>query len=767
MLLRISTGRKKNLKRTGLSSWRALGRKSRFVFNPRLLKFLRPKASYLVLEIKDADRVVCPKIYLDHGEEFYTGTKIELGRTHDSITEIELGQTRNSIYVIPLKADRLVQRVEFRPSTYPANFSLRAFGGFSENAVRAFVEHKIRDAANHARELPTCEIIAPGRPWELKGVGFPAPVTGDVAQHFERVIAMASQRYEHANAWAGTTPCISFVSPMFNTPPHYLDQLLDSFRIQRLGAWELILCDMGSTSPETTEWLEDQEDGPSLRIIKCPTNLGIEAATNQGFSVAKGSWVGLIDHVDALVPYAVDALLEVIRDNPAARFIYTDEVMTDGRLKPQKYVLKPAYDPVLLSGMNYINHLSLFRRDRLIEFGGLRSGYQESRNFDLLLRYLSRLRADEIFHLPYPAYLWRQEGASYSVRDLENSTRNARRALSEIYARDGNPARVESVLDTQFHRVFFDARAPSWPKVSIVIPNRDSYPLISRILNDLVHHTDYPDMEIVIVDNGSRDPAVLHLYERIKKRHPDFRTDIVQESFNFSRQVNRGIRLAQGEHILLLNNDIEVIDRGWLKEMVSCLAYAGTGIVGARLLYPNDTLQHVGVIISSGAAASGSGDAYAARPRHWFIGMEGNSPGPMGRLKVRQSFSAVTGACMLITRSCLEAVGSFDETDFPVSHNDIDYCMRAGRCGFRVVWTPFATLYHHEAVSRGSDQAPENIVRANREAEKFIKKNVPRDYVDPAVNPWTAVSQWDIVHGQRMSRMSILTSLPSARSTHV
>ena len=266
----------------------------------------------------------------------------------------------------------------------------------------------------------------------------------------------------------------------------------------------------------------------------------------------------------------------------------------------------------------------------------------------------------------------------------------------------------------------------AWPKVSVVIPSRDAFPLISRVLNDLLTRTDYPGLEIIVVDNGSTDPRVLELYERMKASTPDFRVEISVAPFDFARQTNRGFALSSGDCILMLNNDIEVIEPGWLKEMVECLSYPDAGVVGARLLYPDGSLQHAGVIAGLGTVAG-----------HWFIGRPARTPGPMGRLNIRQSFSAVTGACMLITRECLAATGGLDEA-FAIAYNDIDFCLRAGHSGFRVIWTPFATLYHHESASRGSDETPANIERFRREQAMLRERYALTDFVDPAYSPWYA-----------------------------
>jgi GT2 family glycosyltransferase len=304
---------------------------------------------------------------------------------------------------------------------------------------------------------------------------------------------------------------------------------------------------------------------------------------------------------------------------------------------------------------------------------------------------------------------------------------------------------VEPALAPDLHRIRFDLARPDWPKVSVVMPSRDALPLIRTALQGLAEHTDYPDMEIIVIDNGSRDPGVLDLYERHRQGAVAFCAHIEPDEFNFSRSINRGIARAKGDAILLLNNDVEVLEPGWLKEMVSCLDYPRAGVVGAKLLYPDRTIQHAGVIAGLGGLAG-----------HWFIGRDEDFPGPMGRLRVRQSLSVVTGACMLVTRACIDKVGLFDEHVFDVAYNDVDYCLRACAQGFRVVWTPFATLLHRESASRGSDEAPDKIDRFRRDQNNLKARHRTDRIEDRALNPWYSKDRSEPVP-------ILLDRLPAAR----
>jgi GT2 family glycosyltransferase len=529
-------------------------------------------------------------------------------------------------------------------------------------------------------------------------------------------------------------PVVTFIVPVYNTSPAYLDDLCASMQPQTSGAWELILSDDGSTNPKTKNWLDVHARAPlsaHIKILRNGVNRGIAAATNAGLALAETPWVGFIDHDDALAPGAVARILATLAEAPDAQFVYTDEVVADARMKPVDFMLKPDFDPVLLSGVNYINHLSLYRRDRLTGIGGLREGYEGSQDYDLLLRYLAGIDESRIIHLPYPAYLWRRDDASYSVKFLGRATDSARRALAEAYVGPKGPASVEEAVDPSLHRIRFDRGRKDWPMVSVIIPSLESLHLISRVLDGL-SRTDYPHMEIIVVDNGSRNPEVLALYEAWRKGDMPFSAFIEERPFNFAAAINDGAAQARGDFILLLNNDIEILDEEWLKEMVSCFAYPDVGIVGAKLLYPNRTLQHAGVIVGLGGYAG-----------HWHIQRPEDFPGPMGRLGVRQSLSAVTGACLLISRACLERTGPLDEQRFALAYNDIDLCLRARDAGFRVVYTPFATLLHHESASRGSDETIQNAARFAREKANLLERHGTGVFLDPALNPWYSRNRSD------------------------
>ena len=373
----------------------------------------------------------------------------------------------------------------------------------------------------------------------------------------------------------------------------------------------------------------------------------------------------------------------------------------------------------MLSGANYINHFSVFRADRLAALGNLREDREGSQDYDLLLRYLGGAKRDAVIHIPFPAYLWRRGEQSYSAAHFDRSVASARRALADAYG--ARATAVEPALLPGLHRVRL--ASPKHPAVSVVVPNRDNLALIERTIDDLTRRTSPAPLEIVIVDNGTTDAGVLAFYRAIEGT--GVRVDVTPEAFNFARMCNRGARLAPGDAILLFNNDLEVMEPGWLGEMVECLSFDDVGIVGAKLTYPDGKVQHNGVIVGLGQAAG-----------HWYVDAEGDDPGPMGRFAIRQTLSAVTGACMLVTKRCFEALGGFDEERFAIAYNDIDLCLRGRDAGFRTVWTPFAHLVHHESATRGSDEVGPQNARFRAEFGRLQERHGTADFIDDAYSPF-------------------------------
>lgn len=695
----------------GLQVWEARGDDPAFKISYPLIR-----SPIVVISIFATSAPVDPKIYVDRGRGFTERDALSISSGPGFVFILDVGSIGS------LRAFRI------DPVSFPTRFQCQ---------IMSFEAYE--DGKRHARAMiahrPAAEVIEVGA---LPRFGWPRiklpslrPKQNSAAAYINAHYSLAAREDTPPTSYSGVS-WLSIIVPVYNTPTRYLNELLDSFRSQRVDGVELILSDDGSTSPETRAWLEAHRFSHGMRVILNPENGGIAAATNAGLHAAAGDWVTFLDHDDLIAPYALRILAIALNEYKDALFFFSDEVVVDDRLEPKGLMLKPDFDPILLSGVNYINHFSVYRRSRLEEIGFLRIGYDGSQDYDLLLRYLEGIPETAIHHIPYPAYWWRQTGRSYSARYIEKATQNARKAVADSFARIGRRVEVEGAVTKTLHKVEFVDFASAWPKISILIPSRNAIELISRILEGIFVETDYPNYEVIVVDNGSNEESVLALYKSYKERFANFSYDLVCEDFNFSRSVNRGLRLATAEHVLLLNNDIEVIEPEWLKEMVQCLAFERAGIVGAKLLYPNNTIQHAGVIVGFGDLAG-----------HWYSQKPRDFGGPMNRLHVRNSMSCVTGAAMLISGECLKEVGDWDEFNFPIAYNDVDYCLRARKAGYRVIWTPFSCLYHHESVSRGSDVSGARRQRFEKEKERLRAIHATKGYRDPTINPGYSTDRSD------------------------
>lgn len=723
----------------GEDVWEARGADPQFIVTPH-----RFGPRFLVIELEALDRPLDASVYLRERGAYSEEERVEFPESRRLLLAIDLGEGPGRFGLRIDPAEHVGTR-----------FRLRRWARRGRGALNRLL--KARLARNPGL---TVNLIGPD-PGLAKAVGrFRLPAVGrlGLAQQLARIWEMAALEASLEPLGAPDGLEISFLAPVYNAKPSWLDELLASVQSQGPGV-ELILADDGSTDPETAFWLATHDRVPGLRILRSRENRGIAHATNRALAAAHAPWVGLIDHDDALSPHAVDRIRRALAARPETLFLFTDEVIADAEMVPTGVFWKPAFDPVLLSGVNYINHLSVYRRDRLAALGGCREGLHGSQDYELVLRYTRGLAAEQITHLPYPAYRWRQLPGSVSHSSREAATENARTALEAHFGGLAGRCTVEPAHQPDLHRLRFPEAAR--PLISVIIPNRNSYELISRVIGDLRDRTSYRHLEIVVVDNGSTDPRVHALYEAEAMR-PGFRYEVRSAPFNFAAMVNRGAALAQGEALLHLNNDISVIEPNWLDEMVECLAYPGTGVVGARLLFPNRTLQHGGVILGLGGLAG-----------HWHYKAAEDDPGPMGRLGVRNSLTAVTGACMLVTRGCWEQLGGMDAGRFAVAYNDVDFCARARKAGYGVVWTPFATLFHHESASRGSDLVGEKARRFQREKLALAEQHGTDDFIDPSTSPWWSRYQSHprVVIGERLPEprdflgmaASPIRAMPSAR----
>ena len=533
-------------------------------------------------------------------------------------------------------------------------------------------------------------------------------------------------------------PVISILLPVYNIAEIWLRKCMDSVLGQLYPHWELCIADDASTAKHIRRVLEEyQARDRRIRVVFREVNGHISAASNSALSLAIGQYVALLDHDDELTPDALYEMASLISRNPEADMIYSDEDKMDERGRRHSPFFKPDWSPDYFLSQMYTCHLGVYRTELVRSIGGFRVGFEGSQDYDLVLRLTEK--TDKIHHIPKVLYHWRTiQGSTALTYDSKHYAYKAGlRAIQEALDRRREGGWVENVVNFPGQYLVHYPVAGS-PLISIVIPTKDHPKILDRCLKSIFMKSSYEPFEVIIVDNGSVREETLEMFDSWKNKEPDrfgvVRLDI---PFNFSRLVNEGVRRARGELVLLLNDDVEVLSETWLEEMAGQAQRQSIGAVGAFLLYPDRTLQHVGLIL---------GVLGPANHAHRFA-REGTL-GYFGRLLVVTNYAAVTGACLMLKRDLFIAVNGFDE-ELAIAYNDVDFCLRLLNMGYRNVVLPQVRLYHHESKSRGSDAAGENRLRLDREAEIMKRR-------------WAAWIQNDPYYSPHLTRDRIDSSIGAA-----
>lgn len=518
-------------------------------------------------------------------------------------------------------------------------------------------------------------------------------------------------------------PLISILLPAYETPERLLRQCLDSVVAQAYEHWELCAVDDASPSPHVSKVLAEYAGRDRrIRFMRRDSNGHISAASNDALAMASGAYVALLDHDDELRPHALLEVAEQLAADPDIGLVYSDEDKIDERGRRFEPYFKPDWNPDLLLSQNYLCHFSVVAADTVRQVGGFRTGFEGSQDHDLFLRCIEQLQPGQIRHIPKVLYHWRAVSGSTALsRDAKDYASAAgARAVADHLSRVAPGARAEE-LEHGHYRVIWPLPATP-PKVSLIIPTRDRVHLLRTCIDSVLEKTAYPDFEIIVVDNQSREPNTLAYFDVLRG---DGRIRVLpyDAPFNYSAINNWAARHAVGEVLCLLNNDIEVISEHWMEEMASQALRPEVGAVGAMLYYPDRTIQHAGVILGLGGVAN-----------HIYTGAPARHPGHGARALVAQNLSAVTGACLVVRKAVYEQAGGLDER-LQVAFNDIDFCLRLREAGYRNVWTPFAELVHHESASRGRDESDEK--RARFLGEVGYMESRWGDWLDcdPAYNP--------------------------------
>jgi GT2 family glycosyltransferase len=525
-------------------------------------------------------------------------------------------------------------------------------------------------------------------------------------------------------------PLISVVMTAYRSDEFLLHEAVASVRSQLYPHWELCIADDASPGDATWNALTAlATDEPRIKLVRRETNGGIAAATNSALALATGEFVAFLDHDDLLAERALYEVAAELDLHPDADLIFSDEDKIDERGVRSQPHHKTDWNAELMLGVNHVNHLTVVRRSLLSDLGGVREGFDGAQDHDLVLRAAERATPARIRHIPWVLYHWRWQGkqGSFSRARADECASAAARAVQEHLGRTGQAATVEVTPGAQrWLRIRRAVPAPK-PLVSVIVPTRDRTDLLLRCAQGVLTGTDYAPLELLIVDNGSVEPRTLELFDYLTT-DPIVRILPAPGPFNFSGLNNLAAAQAKGEVLVLLNNDISMIGPDWLDEMVAQALRPNVGAVGAKLYYPDKTLQHAGVVL-------GVGDVPQRVAGHLYAGAGSNHPGYQGHLVLPRNVSAVTAACLAIRKDVYDSVGGMDAENLAVAFNDVDLCLKVRAAGYDIVWTPHAELFHHESASRGSDLAPEAAARFQREVQVMRDRWGPVLDADPFYGP--------------------------------
>lgn len=734
----------------GLSPWRATGDDPAF-----LCRVGRVPGGWYQLDLRIdvvSGRLSTPCLYVDYGQGFSEASKIEFsidvgaGGVFDGDMIVMFPAP-----VVGLRFDPTVMKAELRL----ANPRLRALGRV-QAGTRLFFDGIRGSAGVKEQARFVLDLVRRGLSDGGRGIG-------DFLYAASRVHRHRSMDPLDYGRWLDTygslpgaseiavadlppsSPLVSIVVPTYNPPERWLRRCIESVRDQTYPHWELCIADDASPKPHVAQVLaEYARMDPRVRYVVREANGHISHASNTALDMATGQYIALLDHDDELHPRALQEMVAGFAANPRWRLAYSDEDKMDDKGVRFDPYFKPDWNYDLLLSHNCVSHFGVYERALVESVGRFRAGYEGSQDWDLALRCIEQLEPDQIGHVPHVLYHWRAIPGSTALAPGEKSYAHFA-AMKSIQSHLDRIGRAAEVVEIPGHPGNYRVRnvlPEHAPLVSVVIATRDRVELLSMAVRGILQDTDYPALEVIIVDNGSVEPDTLDYLARVSQ---DTRVRVIRhdQPFNYSALNNLGVANARGEVICLLNNDIEVISPGWLKEMVSQALRPDIGAVGAMLYFPDGTIQHAGIVLGfNGVAVS----AYGGRPKGWF--------GHMFRGRLLQNYSAVTAACLVVRRSLYEEAGGLDES-LAVAYNDIDFCLRIRSLGYRNLWTPYAELVHHESASRGGDDAPEKRERFLREVGIMNQRWSALLAHDPAYSPNLAIAgdTFDYAfpprHGQR------------------
>lgn len=503
-------------------------------------------------------------------------------------------------------------------------------------------------------------------------------------------------------------PKISILVPMYNTPYNFFKELVDCLINQTYSNWELCLADGSPKQDKTLEEIYKCDERIKYKFIG--ENKGIAGNTNECIKMATGDFIALFDHDDLLPIFSLYEVVKCINENLDVEFIYTDEdkitTLDKPRFNPH---FKPDFSLDFLRANNYICHFSVFKKELMDKLEGERSKYDGAQDFDIILRVAENTK--NIIHIPKVLYHWRVHPNSTAQAEVQSKPYAFEAgipAIQDHLDRMGLKGTVEHGASLGTYRIKYEFEGT--PKVSIIIPNKDEKETLKTCIDSIINKTTYKNYEIVIVENNSETEEIFEYYNELKKNEKIKIVKYEENGFNYSKIINLGVKNSDGEFIVQLNNDTEIETTDWLEDMLGFASRDDVGAVGVKLFYPDNTIQHAGIVIGVDRVAT-----------HLFRGLPRHLHGYFARESTIQDFSAVTAACMMAKRSTYEEVGYMDE-DMPVAFNDLDFCLKIRKTGKLIVYDPFVSVIHYESKTRGYEDTPEKIARFEAEIEKFQNK---------------------------------------------
>ena len=538
-------------------------------------------------------------------------------------------------------------------------------------------------------------------------------------------------RLEKAKQWLETQsetsaqlPKISIIMPVYKPTLAFFEAAIASIQHQIYPHWELCIADDQSADPRLKAQLDALvASEPRIQITYREQNGHISAASNTAIAMASGEWLALMDQDDLLIEDSLVWVARAISEHPNAQLFYSDEEKFSGNRYFDPY-FKPDFGLETFLSHNIISHLGVYQTELVRRIGGFRTGFEGSQDYDLALRALSETSANNFVHIPQVLYSWRvhEDSTSNSIQAKPYASDAAIRSLNEFLAREELPGQIDQICMSSYR--WFRTPSSEQPRVSIMIPTKNRGDLVKACIGSIFDKTIYSNFEILLIDNNSDDPEDLAFFKALDAEHPSLRVLRDDGDFNYSRLNNRAAQVATGEILLLLNNDTEVIEPLWLWEMVQIAMRPDVGCVGAKLLYSDQRIQHGGVILGLGGIAG-----------HALHFIERDDPGYFGHASMARVVSAVTAACLMVRKSIYQELDGLNEKDLKVAFNDVDFCLRATKAGYRNVWNPYALLFHHESVSRGRDDSGSQKERFAHEVNFMAQQWGSVLEKDPFYNP--------------------------------